>query len=251
MHVGKHVSSKPRAAPQFPPTATCVDIFASISTPSTSARRRGGVGLRRGPPGGPSERLRRRRGPSKAASASPASRVVPAPRRTAPAPRGAAKRPSTPRGRLGTARGPRGCPRRPGARRRRRGVAYLPPRRSELRRPRSGAVLEFTPVAPRDAPVAVRNGSESKKKRPTAVIPGKDLVEPPRTAPGPRRVPRGRLEKGPSRRRRGSQLSTNIELFILHAWLVPGQLRVLGGVPGLDLRVVVQGHDELRELLVL
>ena len=125
----------------------------------------------------------------------------------------------------------RGCPRRPGARRRRRGVAYLPPRRSERRRPRSGAVLEVSPVAPRDAPVAVRNGSESKKKRPTAVIPGKGLVEPPRTAPGPRRVPRGRLEKGPSRRR-GSQLSINIELFI-HS-LIRG-----GGVGGgLVLRLV-------------
>ena len=32
--------------------------------------------------------------------------------------------------------------------------------------------------------------------------------------------------------------------------LVPGQLRVLGGVPFFNFGVVVEGHDEVRELLV-
>ena len=76
------------------------------------------------------------------------------------------------RDRLGTARGPRGCPRRPGARRWRAGVGGRPPRRPSPRKPLAGAVLEVSPVAPRRRLDAVRNGSKSKKKPPTAMIPG-------------------------------------------------------------------------------
>ncbi len=100
-----------------------------------------------------------------------------------------ATRPTAPvRGRLGTARGPRGCPRRPRARRWRAGVDGRPPWRRAPRRPLSGAVLDVSPAAPRNDLDAVRNGSKSKKKPPTAIIPGNDLTQPTQTAATPPRA---------------------------------------------------------------
>ena len=58
----------------------------------------------------------------------------------------------------------RGCPRRPETRRRRRRVAYLPPRRSEPRRPHQGAVLEVSPVPSRKRLRRSRNAPEIKKE---------------------------------------------------------------------------------------
>ena len=53
------------------------------------------------------------------------------------------------------------------------------------------AVLDVSPVAPQNDLDAVRNGSKSNRKPPTAIIPGDDLIQPPQTANGPRHAPRG------------------------------------------------------------
>ena len=68
------------------------------------------------------------------------------------------------RGRVATARGPRGCSRRPGARRRRRRIGWRPPRRPAPQRPLSGAVLEVSPVAPRDRPRLARKRLKVEKE---------------------------------------------------------------------------------------
>ena len=66
----------------------------------------------------------------------------------------------------------RGCPRRPRTRRRRRRVACLPQRRSEPRRPSYGVLRGISPDEPGHVSDAVRIGPKSKKKPPTAIIPG-------------------------------------------------------------------------------
>ena len=94
---------------------------------------------------------------------------------------------SCPRDTHGSARG---CPRRPGARRRRAGVGWRPAVALDRRWPLNGAVLDVSPVAPRNDLDAVRNSSESKKKPPTAVILGNEVARPTQTANGPRPRPR-------------------------------------------------------------
>ena len=81
------------------------------------------------------------------------------------------------RGRLATARDPRGGSRRTGARRWRTGVGWRPTTTQYRRRPLSGAVLEVSPVLRETDPVSPENGSKSKKKPATAVIPGNESYQ--------------------------------------------------------------------------